>query len=244
MGTDVGEAGPSEPDDAEAPGPPKRRTSFVAPQTPDAASDLHDDDELAGALENEVSLLTASLPIIRQESLFLPVHPAEPPYEPRTDAEREIAAQAESGDTLAAIERLEALLSGMGPSPHDESSAQSESRSSAEQPAEEPELDADVGGDADDEYGLTPIATPRVRASRLFWLWFAIGASVLVVGLGAVMVAMRLNVIQVVVAALLGIALSFVPLGLTSLTGGSSERPRSSSARRRSARSATRLRPH
>lgn len=241
MGTDVGEAGPSEPDDAEAPGPPKRRTSFVAPQPPDAASDLHDDDELAGALENEVSLLTASLPIIRQESLFLPVRPAEPPYEPRTDAEREIAAQAESGDTLAAIERLEALLSGMGPSPQDESSASNEPQPSDEQPAEEPELDADVG---EDEYGLTPIATPVGRASRLFWLWFAIGASVLVVGLGAVMVAMGLNVIQVVVAALLGIALSFVPLGLTSLTGGSSERPRSSSARRRSARSATRFRPH
>ena len=196
MGTDVGEAGPSEPDSAESPEPPKRRTSFVPPETPGAASDLHDDDELAGALENEVSLLTASLPIIRPESLFLSVPPAEPPYEPHTDAEREIAAQAESGDTLAAIERLEALLSG----------EEAAVRAGTAQPKAAPDIGQDSHGDDRLAEGRSPASVgieqstaeptaPHSRTrhtSRLFWLWFSAGAMVLV-GLGAALVATNLH---------------------------------------------------
>ncbi|GAB3798181.1 hypothetical protein GCM10028798_10320 [Humibacter antri] len=268
MGADAGEPGA-----VDVPEPVRRRATFV-PRTGDHgdapdegqvdASDLHDDDELAGALENEVSLLTASLPIIRPESLFLPVQPQQPPYEPRTDAEREIAAQAESGDTLAAIERLEALLSGRAAPLPAEAPPPREEPPPDEPPVRDAGLDADVGDDADDVpadvHGLAPIATPRVRtnegvlsagrpepmpvfaiersgteptprqyrvgqASRLFWLWFPVSASVLVVGLGALLVSAGLNLIQVGAAALLGIALSFIPLGLSSLTGAWSGQP-------------------
>jgi purine-cytosine permease-like protein len=297
-------------------------TAAVEGDTPDEAGvrarDVHDDDELAVALENEVSLLTASLPIIRPETLFTPVRPPAAAYEPATDAERAIAEQAESGDTLAAIERLEALIAGRraeaGGAPPRSGSADEQreieavaqpgrpdddavvgevSRESSEprehsgshepsEPREPPEstesdergpssaasaselvvpeaeLDADVRDDADDvasaEPGLAPIATPRMRANqgvltagrpepmpvfsieqpgmeptslqyrvgratRLFWLWFAASASVLVVGLGALLAGAGLNLLQVVIAAALGVALSFLPLGLSSLTG-------------------------
>jgi hypothetical protein len=169
MGTEAGE-----PEGVELAEPPRRRTTFVprpsehdaaANESRGAASEVHDDDELAGALENEVSLLTASLPIIRPQSLFLPVRPPEPAYEPRTDAEREIAAQAESGDTLAAIERLEELLAGR------HTPAAEPGRRSAEPQSTSPQSTAQ----------LVVEQRPAGRRPRL-WLWFAAGASVLVAG--------------------------------------------------------------
>lgn len=276
-----------------------------------SGSDVHDDDELAVALENEVSLLTASLPIIRPDSLFASVRPPDPAFEPHTETERAIAEQAESGNTLAAIERLEALIAGrhasgqsstdnvrvgvqqgaaapftddtanVTPQPGASSAASAVDEHSKFKAATdetvlaeagsfspaiipESELDKDVTDDADDvdegDHGLTPLATPRVRgnegvlsvgrrgpmpifsieqsgleptpleyrvgrATRLFWLWFAAGASVLVVGLGAALVGAGLNLVQVVIAAVLGIALSFLPLGLSSLTGAWSGLP-------------------
>ncbi|QDZ13903.1 purine-cytosine permease family protein [Humibacter ginsenosidimutans] len=339
MGTDEGEpAGQGEPE------PALRRSTFVPaaaptgtpPETPlvkpsdDPSAtapgkdeETHGDDELAGALEHEVSRLTASLPIIRPESLFMPVAPPEPPYEPHSDEEREIAKEADRGDTLAAIEHLEALIAVrrgdtaaiavvQAAAPTDEAAASrtdqpsdrpapppslpdeppatdiAESPARVEtEPAEDvvgapapqehvglatseipipgvPELDADVTDDADDlvepDSLLAPIATPRVRphedvltagmpepmplfaveqsgseptpleyrvgrASRLFWLWFAAGASVLVIGLGAALVEAGLNLLQVLIAAVLGIALSFIPLGLGSLAGVWSGQP-------------------
>ncbi len=276
--------------------PAKTRSDDVPATGPTATAVVHDDDELADALQNEVSLLTASLPIIRPESLFTPVAPTPPIYEPTTDEERDIAQQAEHGDTLAAIERLEALIAGRGPAAGGETASNvrevAEPEAFADEtPKEEPhapgapvaivsesdpgpataemllpadeDLDTDVSDDADDVEtevaDLAPIATPRVRtasvltvgrprsmpvfsieqsgmeptpyeyrigrASRLFWLWFATGASVLVIGLGAVLVAAGLNIVQVVVAAVLGIALSFIPLGLGALTGAWTGQP-------------------
>lgn len=283
MGGDEGGADVGDTDGTE-PQPAKRRATFVPPVRLDEdrvtgpadsrspqgdrdedapADDTHDDDELAGALEHEVTLLTASLPIIRPESLFTPARPSAPPYAPLTEAEREIAAEAASGHTLEAIEHLEALIAGRPPTA---APGPPEASAEAERDDEigESELDADVSDDADDIESagpeLLPIATPRVRpregvlsagvpqhmpvfaieqsgteptqreyravrAGRLFWLWFAACSSVLVMGLGAVMVAAGLNVVQVVIAALLGIALSFVPLGLGSLTGVWSGQP-------------------
>ena len=65
--------------------------------------------------------------------------------------------------------------------------------------------------------------TPREqrvgRAARLFWLWFAANASVVSVALGAVMIGMGMSLRQAVVAVVIGIALSFVPLGFTTLAG-------------------------
>ncbi|MGN6126817.1 MAG: purine-cytosine permease family protein, partial [Humibacter sp.] len=231
--------------------------------------------------------------------------PAEP-YVPTTEAEKEISKQAAKGDTLAAIEHLEALLAARRPAealPAEGAGASASTIAEPTVPAEpiapaepvapaeavapaevvepaepgattgasagipepgSPELDADVGDDADDvsgdDMGLTPISSPRVRAgegvltvgeptplpifsieqaggeptpreyrvgraSRLFWLWFAAGASVLVLGVGAALVAVGLNFVQVLIAALLGVALSFIPLGLSALTGVWSGQP-------------------
>ncbi|GAB3388259.1 hypothetical protein GCM10027568_09100 [Humibacter soli] len=257
---------------------------------------MHDDDELAKALEDEVTLLTASLPIIRPESLFTQIAPQPEPFVPRTEAEKEISEQAQKGDTLAAIEHLEALLAARRPgdAPPAIAEAVTPAEPAAGEPAEatepaaviepaqpvgsaafpgprpeipepgSPDLDSDVGDDADDvssdDMGLTPISSPRVRAgegvltvgaptplpifsieqaggeptpreyrvgraSRLFWLWFAAGASALVLGVGAALVAVGLNLVQVLIAALLGVALSFIPLGLSALTGVWSGQP-------------------
>ena len=271
-----------------------------------SAAETHDDDELAGALEHEVSLLTATLPVIRPGSLFGPVRAPEPPYTPRTQAEREIAARVEAGDTLAAIEQLEALIAGRAAADsvtsrgapdgsgmiHGPGSGDGIARSFAvadspvtgasadvREPAEAtsapgaddlpshavPEaLDADVGDDADDidagGPGLRPIATPRVRphedvlsagntqptpyfaieqsggeptpleyradrATRTFWVWFGVEPAVIVFALGALMVAAGLNLVQVTAGTVIGVALSFVPLGLRSLTGRWSGQP-------------------
>ncbi|MHA7986640.1 purine-cytosine permease family protein [Rathayibacter sp. CAU 1779] len=385
---------------AQASGSAEHTDADDGPKSGDDRGDTHDDDEIANALEHEVSLLTASLPIIRPESLFTPVKAPEPPYEPKTAVEREIAEQADQGDTLAAIERLEALIAsrrgpeGIAPAAEERTPAAGETAQAGGEtappagdtapaaegehdvadktptddtiprarPSDDPdiddtipstarrsperaaavfaaaasaeavpsgpavgsnadataaddgatsaddgeavanehvppidegeapanagqgvgatgpdrpataevpviaddELDVDVPEDVDDvvsgEFGLVPIATPRVRAgedvltigapqampvfsieetgieptpleyragnaSRLFWLWFATGASVVIIGVGAILVAAGLNLVQVLVAAVLGIALSFIPLGLSSLTGVWSGQP-------------------
>lgn len=57
------------------------------------------------------------------------------------------------------------------------------------------------------------------RASRLFWLWFAANSSVISVAFGAALFSLGMSVRQSLVAVLAGVALSFVPLGLTSLAG-------------------------
>ena len=75
--------------------------------------------------------------------------------------------------------------------------------------------------------GLEPTPTDhRVgRAARLFWLWFAANSSVLSLGLGAAIFAVGMSLRQSIVAVLAGVALSFIPLGLTTLAGKRSGQP-------------------
>jgi purine-cytosine permease-like protein len=71
----------------------------------------------------------------------------------------------------------------------------------------------------------TPLDHRVGRAARLFWLWFAANSSVLSLGLGATIFAVGMSLRQSIVAVLAGVALSFLPLGLTTLAGKRSGQP-------------------
>jgi purine-cytosine permease-like protein len=75
--------------------------------------------------------------------------------------------------------------------------------------------------------GPEPTALDRRagRAARLFWLWFAANSSVLSLGLGAVLLSTGMSLRQAIVAALAGVAVSFLPLGLGTLAGKWSGQP-------------------
>jgi purine-cytosine permease-like protein len=71
----------------------------------------------------------------------------------------------------------------------------------------------------------TPLDRRAGRVARLFWLWFAANASVVSVALGAVMLGMGMSLRQAIVATVVGIALSFIPLGFGTLAGKWSGQP-------------------
>ncbi|MHA6667985.1 cytosine permease [Homoserinimonas sp. A447] len=63
------------------------------------------------------------------------------------------------------------------------------------------------------------------RALRLFWLWFAANSSVLSIVFGGVLMSLGMSLRQSIVAALAGVALSFLPIGLGTLAGKWSGQP-------------------
>ena len=71
----------------------------------------------------------------------------------------------------------------------------------------------------------TPVDQRVGRAARLFWLWFASNSSIVAVAFGGVIFALGMSLRQAIVATLVGIALSFVPLGLATLAGKRSGQP-------------------
>lgn len=71
----------------------------------------------------------------------------------------------------------------------------------------------------------TPAEQRAGRSIRMFWLWFAVNASVVSVALGAVILGLGLSLRQAILAALIGVALSFLPLGLGTLAGKWSGQP-------------------
>lgn len=71
----------------------------------------------------------------------------------------------------------------------------------------------------------TPAEYRAGRSIRLFWVWFAVNASVVSLALGAVILGLGLSLRQAVLAALIGVALSFLPLGLGTLAGKWSGQP-------------------
>ncbi|MER3390013.1 MAG: cytosine permease [Microcella sp.] len=75
--------------------------------------------------------------------------------------------------------------------------------------------------------GLEPTpAEQRAGASvRLFWLWFAVNASVVSIGLGAVVFSLGMSLRQAILATLVGVAVSFLPLGLGTLASKWSGQP-------------------
>ncbi|GAA2065254.1 purine-cytosine permease family protein [Leifsonia soli] len=71
----------------------------------------------------------------------------------------------------------------------------------------------------------TPVDLRVGRASRMFWLWFAATSSLISVGVGATLFVLGLSLRQLLVATLVGVALSFLPLGLGTLAGKWSGQP-------------------
>ena len=71
----------------------------------------------------------------------------------------------------------------------------------------------------------TPTEIRAGRAARMFWLWFAANSSIVSIGLGAAVFAIGMSLRQSIVAVLAGVALSFIPLGLTTLAGKRSGQP-------------------
>jgi len=78
-----------------------------------------------------------------------------------------------------------------------------------------------------EESGLEPTPVDRRigHAARLFWLWFAANSSIVSIGLGAVVFSVGMSLRQSIMAILAGVALSFIPLGLTTLAGKRSGQP-------------------
>ena len=71
----------------------------------------------------------------------------------------------------------------------------------------------------------TPVEQRNGRALRLFWLWFGANGSALSVAVGALLLVNGMSLRQGIVAALVGIGLSFLPLGLGTLAGKRSGLP-------------------
>jgi purine-cytosine permease-like protein len=63
------------------------------------------------------------------------------------------------------------------------------------------------------------------RASRLFWLWFAANSSVISLAFGAAIFSLGMSLRQAAVAIFIGVAISFLPLGLGTLAGKWSGQP-------------------
>jgi len=62
-------------------------------------------------------------------------------------------------------------------------------------------------------------------ASRLFWLWFAANSSVISLAFGAAIFSLGMSLRQAAVATFIGVAISFLPLGLGTLAGKWSGQP-------------------
>lgn len=71
----------------------------------------------------------------------------------------------------------------------------------------------------------TPLDQRVSRAIRLFWLWFAANSSIVSLALGGVIYGLGLNLRQALVAIVIGVALSCLPLGLGTLVGKRSGQP-------------------
>lgn len=71
----------------------------------------------------------------------------------------------------------------------------------------------------------TPAEYRTGRSIRLFWLWFAVNSSVVSVALGAVLLGLGMSLRQSILAALIGVAVSFLPLGLGTLASKWSGQP-------------------
>ncbi len=63
------------------------------------------------------------------------------------------------------------------------------------------------------------------RSIRMFWMWFAVNASVVSLGLGGVLLSLGMSLRQSILATLIGVAVSFLPLGLGTLASKWSGQP-------------------
>lgn len=71
----------------------------------------------------------------------------------------------------------------------------------------------------------SPIEQRIGRSARLFWMWFAANSSVVSVGLGAVIFSLGVSLRQAVIATVVGVSISSLPLGIGALAGKRSGQP-------------------
>ncbi|MEO7121517.1 MAG: cytosine permease, partial [Lacisediminihabitans sp.] len=71
----------------------------------------------------------------------------------------------------------------------------------------------------------TPVELRASRAGRMFWLWFATNTSLVSVAFGAALFGLGMSLRQAILAAFIGVAISFLPLGLGTLAGKWSGQP-------------------
>ncbi|HRN29746.1 MAG TPA: cytosine permease, partial [Terrimesophilobacter sp.] len=71
----------------------------------------------------------------------------------------------------------------------------------------------------------SPIEQRVGRSTRLFWIWFAANSSVISVGLGAVIFSLGVSLRQAIIATLVGVSISSLPLGIGALAGKRSGQP-------------------
>lgn len=71
----------------------------------------------------------------------------------------------------------------------------------------------------------TPVALRAGRAARMFWLWFATNSSAVSIAFGAALLGLGMSLRQAILAAFIGVAISFLPLGLGTLAGKWSGQP-------------------
>jgi purine-cytosine permease-like protein len=74
---------------------------------------------------------------------------------------------------------------------------------------------------------VAPTATDlRIgRAARMFWMWFAANSSLVSLAFGAMVFAIGMSLRQAMVGVVVGVAISLLPLGLSSLAGKRSGQP-------------------
>lgn len=104
------------------------------------------------------------------------------------------------------------------PEAGDETEADLSDESSPEQAGPPPRVE---------RVGLEPTPTDlRIgRVARMFWLWVAPNSSVLTFGLGAVLIGSGMSARQAIIAALVGLLLACIPLGLSTLASKRSGQP-------------------
>ena len=129
------------------------------------------------------------------------------------DPEREPQQSLRAAEATAASAAVAATASTVPP-------AEASLRSDAIEPAAPPAARVE-------STGLEPTpAEQRAGASvRLFWLWFAVNASVVSIGLGAVVFSLGMSLRQAILATFIGVAMSFLPLGLGTLASKWSGQP-------------------
>lgn len=71
----------------------------------------------------------------------------------------------------------------------------------------------------------TPVEHRVGRAARMFWLWFATNSSLVSVAFGAALFGLGMSLRQAILAVFIGVAISFLPLGLGTLAGKWSGQP-------------------
>lgn len=225
---------PASPDSPDSPASPASPGSPASPDSPSSAGSPPEPPPLV-----EPAALGAS-----------PGSPALPPEsalgvfdallrEPEPVAEEALggSAGASSLDDLSLTEQDgPALLPAAAPPAAADADADAMTAGAAEGPEGMPEADppadaaaAPVGPRATrlEVIALepTPAEQRAGRAIRMFWLWFAVNSSVVSLALGGVVLGLGLSLRQAVLAALIGVALSFLPLGLGTLASRWSGQP-------------------